>query len=986
MAVQPASAQKDSIPKSPGIDSLHTYRADADSIISHMYLNDTLLLNRIHERLATLPLDSIIAPDLILPKNRMYIPEIESQPFGQKPEKLVARSIPVDADSLILQCMMADSLWVAQTLEIIALNETDRLIPEMKNKAQEGLESLGYDPNQKDFMEFDVEYNAVDSMLFDLTTNEVKLYGNAYVKYGNITLTADRIVYDFDSYLVHAEGGIDSAGNPINEPVFQQGTESFEATDISYNFNSEKGFIKEVYSEASGAYVFAKKSKKQPNNHVHVKGGFFTTCDKEKPHYSFRTGKMIVIPDDKVVTGPGYLSVGKVPLPLGLPFIMLPNKNEQASGIIIPSYGDSQQQGFYLRDGGFYWAASDVFHTDLRGTIFTNGSWSLESRAFYNLRYKFKGGFSFRYNNMIFGREEIEDGNYSREKSYTINWTHQQDPKASKYSSFNARVNFVNGNQYRDDISTSTTNYVSQTFNSSLNYSYSIPNSPFTLAANARIDQNLNIGENEQRSVINEITLPQLTLNMNRIELPLSWLRKNSAGGKKWYERIGLTYNLNAENRVRFSPTVIDTVIITESNFREYYDFRNGIRQRASLNTNFSTKFFTLTPFVNVDNNIYTRFITKSLDPVTLETALDTINDLSAAWGVNTGVQLTTKLYGMYAFKGEGLVKAMRHQITFSANMSYNPGISPIVYGYTGEGGRFQSYSPYELEIFSPPNSRPSNTYSFRIINDLEAKVRKRTDSTQTYEKVKFIDNLSASASYDAFKDSIRWSNVAIAGRFTRLFNSLDVNYNLALDPYAYNLEGDKIADSFFNQTGKLIRIDRANIVASLRLKSSEKKTKAKPRSKAEKAVDDIQNEIESKIDNNSNETSFLDDFKIPWDLNLNYNLTVSRPIVWDLEGDKPVLLDTTNFIQTLSLRSSFTLFKIFRFTINSGFDFLNDQVLPTTVLGLYVDLHCWELSFSFRPLGRLQSYNVSFNIKSPLLKDLKIKRQDYFGSGRGFF
>ena len=832
-----------------------------------------------------------------------------------------------------------------------------------------------------DFLDNEVLYNAVDSMLFDLSTNEVHLYGEAYVKYGDITLTAENIVYDFDSYLVYAEGGVDSLGDPKNLPIFKQGKEEFKATQINYNFDTGKGYIKEVYSQADQAYVFAKVSKKQPNNNVHIKGGFFTTCDNPNPHYSFRSPKMIVIPNDKVITGPGYVAVGNVPLPIGLPFIMFPTKSDKASGIIIPKYGDSDKQGFFLRDGGFYWAMNDYFHTEFLGTIYTNGSWGVKNNSAYKKRYKFSGNFTLDYQDFIFGDRSIE-GNSTESKSFTVRWTHRQDSKASKNSTFNTSVNFVSGSGYRNDIGSSSTDYVNRNFNSNIAYSLRFPNTPFSLTANGKLTQRVNItdqgeGDAQTTSTTNEITLPQVTFNMKRTDIPMAWIKKNKSSKKRWYEKVGFTYTMNLENRIKYSPQQLDTINLNSDNYKSYIDIRNGLKHRANISTSFKIKTLSISPFVNANGTMYSQQIEKFVNPETLESFTDTISGFSSVWGVNTGVNLTTKLYGMYAFKKDGFIKAMRHQITFSAGLTYDPGNPTNLFGYVKDDANYENYSPYEGAIFSPPSSNPSNIYNFKIINDLEAKVKSKKDSTTAYNKVKFIDNLSTGVRFDAFRDSIKWSDVTLSGRFTQIANVVNINYNAVFDPYAYNSDNRKIASSYFEQTGNLIRLKSAGIVATFKMKSKKQGKKPKPKNSAEQKIEKLEEEKKE-----NDETGFFESLNIPWNLNVNYNMNMTKPVIINEQGQ---FTDTTKFIQTLSLGANFTVFKIFRFGVKTGDDFLNKEVQPTR-LSMYVDLHCWEFSVSVRPNGRQKSYSVSFNIKSPLLKDLKIKKEDTFGGGGGFF
>lgn len=827
-------------------------------------------------------------------------------------------------------------------------------------------------------LDFEVEYDAVDSIVFNLKNNEVNLHGNAVVKYGDITLTSNQITYSFDTYTVVAVGGLDSLGKAFETPTFKQGKENFEAKKITYNFQSGKGYIQEVRTEVADAYVHAKISKKQANNQIHIKGGYFTTCDKPNPHFGFKTTKMIVIPNDKVVTGPGYLVFfNKIPIPLILPFALIPDQNKKSSGIIIPSYGNAQstKQGFFLRDGGYYWAANDYFHTKLLGTIYANGSWGVKSESRYTVKYKFNGSLRLNYDDFIIGDRDVNtDGNGARHsKSFNVLWSHRQDAKASQFSSFNASVNYVSGNGYRDDVNSNDEEYINQNVNSNISYKLTIPNSPFNLSINTKLSQSIDASDPENVSTTNDLTLPQLTFNMQRIDLPLSFLRKNKAGSKKWYEKIGLNYTMNAENRIKFNQQQLDSINLDKNNFEQYLNIRNGVKHNASINTSFKLKTLSISPSIRTSGNWYFRHKEKYLDPIDFIEVTDTIKEFSQVWSLSGGVNFTGKVFGMYAFKGvDNWIKAMRHQVTATVGVNYSPGTSSQEFGYVGDDGDFVKYNPYDGSIYSAPNSNPSNTYNFKLINDLEAKVKTKTDSTEEYRKVKFIDNLALTASYDAMRDSLGWSDIRMNGRFTKLFDVLNINYNAVFDPYAYNDDLKKINKSWLSETGNLFRVKSAGISANFSLKSKRKEKKIKPKNEAEQAIKD-------EFDENP---GMFENLNIPWNLIVNYNINVSNSLKLNDDG---VIKNDSKLNNNLGLRGSFTIFKIFRISANTGYDFVNLEWVPST-LGLYVDLHCWELTATVRPNGRRQSYSFSLNVKSPLLKDLKIKKESTFGGGSGFF
>lgn len=853
------------------------------------------------------------------------------------------------------EIVVIDSLIPITTVDSL---QTDSIIPVKEEQS---------------VLDNEVEYDAVDSIYFDLNNNEVQLFGEAIVKYGDITLTAHKISYNFDSYTVIAIGGVDSAGDPMGSPSFQQKKEQFDAKKITYNFKSEKGYIEEVRTEVADAYVQAKVSKKQPSNQVHIKGGYFTTCDKPKPHFGFKTTKMIVIPDEKVVTGPGYMEFfGVVPFPIALPFAMIPDQNKKASGIIIPSYGNavSTNQGFYLKDGGYYWAANDYFHTALKGTIYANGSWGLKSDSWYKVNYKFSGSVTISYDDFIIDGDKDIDNGAKPSKSFLVSWMHSQDPKSSQYSKFRANVKYQSGNGYRNNVNSTDEEFYNKNINSTITYQYSIPNSPFNLSTSAKLNQVIDPGEFDI-STTNNLTLPQLTFNMRRVEIPLAFLKKNRLSKKKWFEKIGVTYTLNSENRMSYNQQQLDTINLTKNNFEQYLNIKNGLKHNASMSTSFNLKTISVSPNIRTTGNWYFRHLEKSLDPVNLIEVTDTIKEFSQVWNITGGINITGKVYGMYAFKGDGWLKAMRHQITASAGLNYSPGTSTDQFGYVGDDGDFENYNPYAGSIYSPPNSRATNVYNFKIINDLEAKVKTKNDTLHDTKKVKFINNLSIESSFDALKDSLNWTDIRLAGRFTKLFDVLNINYSAIFDPYAYDSSAKKISDSYYSKTNKILRVRSTTLSANFRLKSKKKTNKIKPKNVAEQAIQDEYNE----------DPSLWENLNIPWDVNVSYNINLNST---PKSIDDSLFFDK-NINHTLGLRGSFTIFKIFRFSINTSYDFVNFDWAPTTI-GLYVDLHCWEISASIRPNGSRKSYSFSLNVKSPLLKDLKIKKENTFGGGSGFF
>jgi hypothetical protein len=875
-------------------------------------------------------------------------------------------SLPaIDTNQVVNDTLLLDELLPVDSLL------TDTLIEKKspkKKKSESPLESK-------------VIYNAKDSIVFDVINNVVYLYGEADVKYDKITLKADYIEYSFKDNLVFAEGRLDSAGQLVGKPEFIEGEQTFIAKKIEYNFETKKGLIKEVITKQMDGYLHAERTKKHPDERIHMKRGKYTTCDAEKPHFHLELSRAVVIPDDKIVTGPAFLRLFNLPLPLGIPFAYLPNKDTKTNGILIPTYGASPDLGFFLLDGGYYIPIGDKMDMQLRADIYSKGSWGLKNQTRYKSRYKYDGDFNVEFNNLRRGYKVLD--NFDVQRTFFVRWNHSELPTVRPNSKFNASVNVGSSNNFRNSVASSQQDFLQSTFQSNIGYVQNFANKPFTLSLNLRHSQNT-------QSKMVSMTLPEVTFNVQRFDLPLGFLRRDKAGSKKWFERIGVNYIANMKNEISVADSMMSI-----NDFGWLQDFsRNGVQQRVSATTSIKMlKYFTLTPSANATENWYFRIIDQQYDP-TLgefgELVRDTISkfDRTIQYSFNTG--LTTKIYGMYTFKN-AKVKAIRH--VFTPNLSFN--ITPQqrrnqvrVLEYrdptTGEW-RETNFSPYELGAFGRPNGNQSGVLGMNLINNIEMKVRSfNKDGEPEDKKITLIENLGVTGGYDIFRDSLNFQTVNVNAR-TRLFENINLVHNSAFEPYAKDMETGLRVNRFqWDETGVPLQFERMNTALSFNMRSKNK-TGRKSRGEdgqEEGALPKPEDEIEKTAEQErqermikANPDAYVD-FNIPWNFNVNYNVSVIRNF------DNVAKVDTFAVVQGITLVGDISINDKWKVTINTGYD-IKALEFTTTQIGIYRDLHCWEASINWIPTGIRKSIMFQINVKAATLQDLKYTARRQYGGGQ---
>jgi len=785
------------------------------------------------------------------------------------------------------------------------------------------------------------------------------MYNQAKVTYGDITLEADYIAFDFQNNEVLAFGKTDTAGQIVGSPIFSEGDQSFNCDTIRYNLDSNEGVISSVRTDDNESYVHAEKSKRHSNEQIHNLWGKYTTCNKEDPHYHFRFKKMIVIPakedkGSKIVTGPVFMKVRKVPLPLALPFGFFPNSNKQKAGIIIPSYGESGSLGFFLRRGGYYLPLGEHFDTQLTGNIYTRGSWGLRSATRYVNKYKYSGGLEINYDVRKIGDTELNT--QSQTNTFNISWDHRQDAKASVNRTFTARVNIGSIQKDRNSLSTSTENFLSGNSNSTISYTKTFKKSQ--LSATFTHNQNVSSGEYT-------FNLPSLNFTLNRFFLPTSFLRKNK-GGSKWYEKIAVNYNSRSENRLQN---------LTESELRIddlsglSTKFINGIIHNVGVTTSLKAGPLSINPSVSYRQRWHFKRNERFLNTDSLTYDNDTTAGFWMTDDMNMSANMTTKIFGMFQFKSDK-IKAIRHVITPSVGFNYTPEANFDIGGIESDTLSFEEYNPYSfgLSAYSQSNRTKTGALTFGLMNNIEMKIRDRKDTTGVgYKKVGLIDNISLTSAYNLTADSVNLSNIKLGAR-TKIAKNLNVTYTSNYNPYLVDGNGRRI-NEFRWSNGALPILINNSLTLDFNFSGGSGKNRKKEKPSRTSDISVEQEVIEN------NRSSFVD-FNVPWSFNAFYTLNTNN--------DFNTITGTYNkeISQNVRSRGDVRLLEKVKLAYNISYN-LETRETNALSLDLHWDLHCWEFVASYIPNGIRQSYNIRLNVKSAILQDLKLqKRGDLLESG----
>jgi hypothetical protein len=853
-------------------------------------------------------------------------------------------------------------------------------------------------PEKKAGLDAPVTYQATDSMVMT-AGNWAYLYGEGDVKYQNIELQSELIEMNLDSSMVYAKFGLDSIGDEFGYPLFKEGEQQYESKTMRYNFKSKKGYITDVITQQGEGYVTAGRTKKMEGDVLNMVGGRYTTCDEhEHPHFYIQMTKAKVRPKKNIVTGPVYLVLEDVPLyPLGLPFCFFPFSSTYSSGIIMPTFGDESTRGFYLREGGYYFALSDYMDLAVLGEIYTKGSWGLSAKSQYKKRYKYSGNFNASYLVTKLGDKGLPD--YSLSKDFKIQWTHTQDPKANPNLTFSASVNFATSSYdrnntnslYNGDINNNTTS-------SSVNITKRFPNSPFTISGTMNVNQ-------VKRDSSISLTLPSLTVTMTKI---FPFKRKKPIGKERWYEKIAMSYTGTFSNSITTKENQL-----LKSNLVK--DWKNGAQHKIPVSATFQLfNYINITPQFDYTERWYTSKITQEYDPQQQRmVARDTTYNFYRVYDFSGSISASTTLYGFFKplpFLGNK-VEMIRHRFEPSVSFSAAPDFASSRFGfyehyvYQDANGNDQEYiySPFSHNMYGVPGQGKQGNVSFQLNNNLEMKVRSDKDSTG-FKKISLIDKLSLGMSYNLAADSFQWSDLSASIRL-KLSKSYTLNLSGMFDTYTYDENGQRLdiprwkagkgigrlrststsfSYTFNNDTFKKLfgKKDEGTSGTGASATGQEGTDPGVGPTDGEATGEEAAGSrlLGKKKDTGEYDSDGYLVGNIPWSLSFSYSLSLGYGTFNREKREYDYRL--TN---SLSFNGNIQPTKNWTFNFNATYDFDAKKISYMTC-NISRNMHCWQMTASFVPVGPYKSYSFSVSVSSSLLKDLKYDKRSNYRDGQDWY
>lgn len=832
-----------------------------------------------------------------------------------------------------------------------------------------------------------VTYSASDSLVYDAKNKVAHLYGSAQVKYENMDLASDRISMDIDKSNVKAMGTADSTaeGGVKGKPVFKMGSDEYDTDTIKFNFKSKKALINNVYTEQQDGFLSGMRSKRDSSGVIYLQHGRYTTCDDPHPDFYISLSRAKVRPGKDVVFGPAYLVVCDVPMPFAIPYGFFPFTKSYSSGFIMPTYGDESDRGFYLRDGGYYFAINDKWDLKLLGEIYTKGSWGLSAASNYRKRYKYSGSFFFSYQDTKTGDKGMPD--FTEQESFKLQWSHRQDSKANPYSSLSASVNFASTSYERNNLNSlyNPQSMTQSTRTSSVNWSTNFSSIGMSLTATTNLSQNMC-----DSSLA--VTLPDLNINIARF---YPFRRKKMVGDERWYEKIALSYTGHVSNSISTKED-----LLFKSNLIK--DWRNGWEHRIPVSANFTLfKYINISPNFNFTDRMYTNKVTKSWDEQKQVEVADTTYGFHNVYNWNMSISASTKLYGFWVPNRKlfgDKIQAIRHVLSPTVSFSYAPDFGASRYGYwdtyqkTDANGNVSlvSYSPYQNSLFGVPGKGKQGSISFTLGNNLEMKVKSDKDSTG-FKKISLIDAFDINMSYNTAAKVRPWSDLGIDLRL-KWWKNYTYSMHAVFATYAYELDeqGNPYVGTHTEWgKGRFGRFQGMSQNFSFTL-TPEKLNKLfgggddsdSENSRNKDDDEGVDTNIETNIDDDmeagkhgakkkGGKAKTDDDgymaFNMPWSLSVGYGITMCEDTRRE-KFNESTMRYPYKFTQTLNFSGNVRISDGWNISFSSGYDFENKAMSMTTA-SLQRDLHCFNMSCSV-VLAPYTSYNFTFRCNASTLTD----------------
>ena len=908
-------------------------------------------------------------------------------------------SIPADSAISVAK----DTIKAPVYVDTLSMDSIQLAIYRHNKAVDDSLAQDSINKSRKNGIDSPVEYSAEDSLTYEAASGLAHLYGDSKVKYQNMDLASDKIYMSLDSSLVHATGSFDSTTMDLTgTPVFKMGNNEYQSDTMAINFKTKKGLISSVYTQQEDGFLTSELSKRGADGEMFLRHGRYTTCDDPHPDFYLAMSRAKVRPGKDVVFGPTYLVVADVPLPLAIPYGFFPFTKSYSSGLIMPTYGDETERGFYLRDGGYYFAINDKMDLKLIGEIYTKGSWGLSAASNYRKRYKYSGSFYASYQNTINGEKNMPD--YSKQTSFKVQWSHRQDAKANPYSQLSASVNFATSSYERNNLTSmyNPQSMTQSTRTSSVSWSTTFSSIGMTLSTTTNLNQNM-------RDSTISLTLPDLNISIARF---YPFKRKKKVGAERWYEKLSMSYTGHLSNSI----TTKENKLLHSSLTR---DWKNGMQHQIPISGNFTLfGYLNVNPSFNFTDRTYFNKTHKSWDAVNQKEVTDTLSGFYNVYNWNLSLSASTKLYGMFVpnrkIFGDKII-AVRHVVTPTVSFSYAPDFSASRYGYYDQYQKTDAqgnvtmveYSPYQIGAYGVPGKGKTGSMSFDLSNNLEMKVRSDDDSTG-FKKISLIDELRLSMSYN-FATNVRPLSDLNTTLRLKLTKSYTLNLSAVFASYVYEADSvgatPRISDTkTYWGMGKFGRfqgisqnlsytLSNEKIAKFFKRLRGEKVDKDKDKNNNTNSDDEWDSNVETNVDKDmekakhgarrkgsskaeTDEDGYMA-FQMPWSLSIGYGITMREDQTLS-KFNYNTMRYPYKFTQNLNISGNLRISDGWNISFSSGYDFDNKKISMTTA-SLNRDLHCFNMSCSV-VLAPYTSYNFSFRCNASTLTDaLKYdKRSSY--------